>query len=319
MNFLEKKFNLEESILATLAYFDVFKYPLTLTELQRYLLKHKASLEEVSSQIEKLVSEKKVQTERGFYFLPQKNNLADLRLKNYSNYAIKYWKTFKRAFFFLKFIPFLRFVGVCNNLAINNVNQKSDIDIFLVADKNYIWLVRAFVVIILSITKLRHYGHHVAGKICLSFYVTEDNLNLESIAKKPYDIYLNYWVTQLVPVLDQNIYHKFQEENLWVQEMIPSFPGSFDRSKDIPESSQLVGGIKRLKEFFLSFGLGWLLNKLLKFVQLRRLKKSEAITEKHYQERDVVINDKTLRFYLNDERKHFRSEFEKRLQILKII
>lgn len=318
MNLLDKKFSLRESILATLAYFDIFKYPLTLTELQRYLLKRKASLEEVSGEIERLVAEKKVQMEKGFYFLPQGKNLADLRLRNYSNYAIKYWKTFKKALFFLKFVPFLRFVGVCNNLAINNVNQKSDIDIFLVTDKGYLWLVRALVVIILSITGLRHYGHDVAGKVCLSFYTTDDNLDLEPIAKKPYDIYLAYWVTQLLPVLDQGIYRKFQGRNLWAQELIPAYPDLFDYSKDIPKNSRLIQGIKKIKEFFLSFGLGWLLNKALRLLQLRRLRRSRVITSEHYREKNVVVSDKMLRFYLNDDRKYFRSEFEKNLKELGI-
>ncbi len=320
LDFLSTQFNLRQSVLATLAYFDILHFPLTLIELQRYLLKQKAKLDDISEVLEQLVEEGKVEMERGFYFLSQKNSLVENRLRNYSNYVLSYWRIAKRALRILSWIPFVRLIAICNSLAIDYVNYKSDIDLFLVVDRRYLWLTRFLVNFVVGIAGLRErYGKNKAGKICLSFYVTDDCLNLFWVAKKPYDIDLPYLVAQFIPLFDEGIYKRFLGTNLWIKNFLPAYPSAFDRHVDVIGSFWLIKFIKKITETILNLGLGWGLNKFLKLLQLARIKKLAMITPKHYQGKDVVISDKMLKFHFNDRRDYVRSEFEKRLGNLNLL
>ena len=52
-------------------------------------------------------------------------------------------------------------------------------------------------------------------KICLSFYMTEDNLRLKKFAYEN-DLHFAYWVKQFMPVYDPDNLHKlFVETNDW--------------------------------------------------------------------------------------------------------
>ena len=54
--------------------------------------------------------------------------------------------------------------------------------------------------------------------MCLSFYATDSNLNLEKLQMSNYsDIYLVYWILQLIPIYDpDNLYDKFLQPKDWV-------------------------------------------------------------------------------------------------------
>jgi len=91
--------------------------------------------------------------------------------------------------------------------------------------------------------------NHIAKKLCLSFYVTDDNLNFQPIAKKPYDIYLDYWITMVSPLLDRGVYSKFVKENDWVGSSLPGRykykPIDYEREVQV---SKVLDSIRRLLE-----------------------------------------------------------------------
>ncbi len=316
-----QKLNLRQAILATLAYFDSLgnPYPLTLIEIKHNLFKYKANLLDIEKELNTLITEKKVREEKGFYFLFQEDDLAKSRLDRYSNYAINHSKLARKVAFFLSMIPFLRFIGICNNLAINNVNQNSDIDFLIITDKKYIWFVKGVAFIGLSVLRLRRHGDKSAKRVCLSFFISEDNLDLKPIAKYPYDIHLAYWSAQIIPVFDEGVYQKFQKNNSWVQELIPAYPKYFDRSAEIKKLNSSIVFLKKIDEFILRLGLGFIFNQLGKYIQLKRLERVKSITGKHYKEKDMVMNNQMLKYHPIDRRKLYRDEFEKRIEQLKII
>ncbi|MBI2634689.1 hypothetical protein HYW82_03420 [Candidatus Peregrinibacteria bacterium] len=127
----------------------------------------------------------------------------------------KLWKRVWRYCRFLRFVPFLRMVAVCNNLAFGRVRAASDIDLFIVAREGHLFTVRIFVTAILHIFGVRRHGEKIAGRFCLSFFVDDSALDLSTIAIEK-DIYLAYWVKNLVPIIDDGVYGEFLRKNEWV-------------------------------------------------------------------------------------------------------
>src|SRR3989338_10492249 len=105
---------------------------------------------------------------------------------------------------FLRIVPFLKLVAVCNNLAFGKVKEKSDIDLFIIAKSGRLFTVRILVTGILHCLGVRRHGKKIAGRFCLSFFVDDKNLNLEPIAIDK-DVYLAYWIKNIRPVLDDGI------------------------------------------------------------------------------------------------------------------
>ena len=140
--------NVSKSILATLAYFDIFDYPLTLGELHRNLFFPQAKKAELPDILELESAQKRlnryIDSVDGFYFLRGRTEISALRLARYG-LAIK---KMKRAKLFAKLIaamPYVRGIALSNNLAYQNASERSDIDLMIIAAPGRVWTARFFV------------------------------------------------------------------------------------------------------------------------------------------------------------------------------
>lgn len=211
------------------------------------------------------------------------------------------WKKVFRYVRVLKFVPFLRMVAVCNNLSFGMVNEKSDIDLFIVAKKGRLFLVRAFVTFIFSILGVRRHGNKIAGRFCLSFFVDDEFLDLSGIALKN-DIYLAFWIKSLVPVLDDGVSKEFFIKNTWIGTYFEndSFSWNF-RTQVILRP----GGVSaRFLKLIFDGDFGDFIEKKLKSWQLKRAdKKAAKISDRS----GLIMNEHILKFHNNDRRREYRS------------
>jgi len=185
----------QEDIIKTLIFLDIFDYPPTAMELWRFL-GVRAELGEVidschpreggdpESEVTKLGSRGACPREGGggndsaFYFLPGREALVEKR-REFVYLSEKKFKIAKRAAGILKFIPSIKMIALCNNFY---YSEESDIDFLIITRPARLWLTRFFATIILDILHLRARGKKTADRICLSFYISENNLNLEDVA-----------------------------------------------------------------------------------------------------------------------------------------
>jgi len=112
-----------------------------------------------------------------------------------------------------RFLPFVRGVAICNSLAMGIGEQKSDIDLYIITEEKHLWTARLFVTIFSHLFGVRRHGKKIAGRLCLSFFVTTKSLSCSDIALKPRDPYLAFWVSSLVPVFGKKVFQKIAEEN----------------------------------------------------------------------------------------------------------
>ena len=157
--------SLERAILETLAYSDVFDYPLTLDELHRYLT-FPATKEEVMNCLKTLPS---VSSFSGFYFLSHRRALVDIRLERESTsrsafrLALSYGRILGK-------LPFVRMVAMTGSLAVLNLSNDVDMDYMLITQHGRLWLARAFAVIFGRLIRL------FGDRICVNLLISESTL-----------------------------------------------------------------------------------------------------------------------------------------------
>lgn len=195
---------------------------------------------------------------------------------------------------YLRWVPFLRMVAVCNNLAFGKVDQKSDIDLFIVARRGWLFTVRILVTLILQVLGVRRHGSKVAGRFCLSFFVDDSYLDLSKIAIEN-DIYLAYWVASLKPVVDDGVSGQFWRENKWVE-------GYFEKG----ELSRDVGRVLAQPKNGLRFLFPKFIESFLRNWQLKRARKKAA---KASGEADLIVQEHILKFHNIDRRKYYREKW----------
>ncbi len=319
---------LELFIINTICYFDLFDYPLTINEIHQYfftggMVGGDYSLLEIEKELKKNYKLKKIiTTKRGFYFLkgpPSHKASADkgreeiikARLEHYT-LADKKFKIALRAIKLFKFFPFIKLIAVCNSLAWANARKESDIDLFIITSKNRIWLVRFWSIVLITLLGLRPPKEKVEDKLCLSFYITEEKLDLSQIKISAEDIYLVFWLATLRPVYERdNFYEKLIKANSWLNNYLPNWQAQRFGYRYKIEDNKFNRFIYKVKEFFCKGFFGDWLEKIFKFIEFKLMsqkKKDLAVCD----DTRVIITDSMLKFHDNDRRLEFMAEFEKK-------
>lgn len=310
---------LPKSVLQTLAYFDIFDHPLTSEELYRFLYTDFTDFKiDYSDFVERLEHIDGIEAKQGFYFLPSREKIVETRQRGIKFIEEK-MKIAKRGIKKIRWIPFARAVFVCNTVASAGVSEESDVDVFVVVRKGRLWLTRLLITLVLSLFGLRRTKKKIKNKICLSFYVVDSRLNLEDLAIGNNDIYLIYWLAQLIPVYDPDkIFDSIQEANQWIKRYIPNASEPYKvlhRWK--VGNSNLNGHVKKFFEKMWGEGYGRVIENQAKNIQLSKMKRNKASVQNENDKR-VVIQDDILKFHENDRRVEYRREWLKRCRELGI-
>lgn len=298
---------LERSILQTLCYFSQFGRPLTREELFRYLWRAPAaSYEDFVKILAGGVDG--VEAKDGLYFLAGEVESVT-KHRSVLKISEKKLTLAKRAVKLIRFVPFLRAVFVCNTVAAGTATSESDIDVFIIAQKNHLWTVRFFTNLVLFIFGLRRHGDKITDRICLSFYVDTENVKLDHLKLPGDDIYLVYWVAQLWPLYDPVGYKKILlESNSWVGELLPNAFLAMNGSTGTPTQN-----FKKFLEFVLGGALGAALERALKKMQLKKIYRSSAGKQRALPTA-VVVSDGVLKFHETDRREIFRERWLEKCQ-----
>jgi len=298
--------NLRVSIYATMAYFDIFEFPLKIAELEQFLLW--ASVDK-RTLWDFLNNDPGIQRHGEFYFFKGRREIVDKR-KMKEQVAAGLWRKVRFFIPLLKLVPYVRMVAVCNSLAINNTDAESDIDLFIIAKKGRLFTARTLVTFLFALLGLRRHGKKAKGRFCLSFFISDDALCLKNIKDGEDDIYLPYWILSLKPIFGVDVFNSFIASNAWIKNYFPSRQlNGFVSSKD----GGILKSIAGLKEKILNGSIGDTLEKFLATKHLQRFKLRLATLGPHA---SVVVNEKMLKFHNIDRRKEIAKKFAARFEEL---
>lgn len=300
---------LYKSIIKTIAFFDIFDFPLKAEEVKKYLYKYNKNVH--IKEIKGLLNESEDLEKIGDYYV-LKNRLEIIR-KRKENYFIseKLWMKTRQYMSYISKVPFVKMIAICNNLAYNNANYKSDIDLFIIIKDKHIWLSRFLISIILQFFGVRRYANKISGRFCLSFFISDKRLNLEDLQIIDEDIYFAYWIKNMRPIYGFETYNKFIEKNqFWVYEKY-----KLELKKKNTEDFYFKKESK--SKIFFEFLFKRKCGKLLENFISKKFKKRTITKYKNIKDKSgTIISDDILKFHNKDKRKEY---FEKWNKIIKNI
>lgn len=307
---------LNKHILATIIYYDCFNYPLTVFEIWKNLIRAdyfsknenemQVSLNEIVQQLadEKLL--KYVEKHNGFYFLKGRKNLVEKRIQK-NKVSIKKMKTLLKAVRIMRYVPFVRMIGVTGALAMKNAKLKSDLDLLIVLKKGKIWTGRTLITFFLHILKKRRHGQKIADRVCLNFFITDESL--EIITK---DLYSASEYMFLFPLFGFENFQRFQIKNSWIKSIKPNYAITEIPPLKIITDSVFSRNLRNFGEKILSFQL---IEKALKKAERKKIMQNP----KTHQEGSLIYaNDDALVFLPDPHGPKVFEEFKKKVGELSI-
>lgn len=262
--------SLHRMILETVAYYDVFDYPLTEFEVWKLLLMSDGegmsapdiSFRMVEETLEGSYLRKRLGRARGFVFLRGRERLIALRLER-QRIADRNIRGARRIASILRFFPFVRMVGLTGSLSMKNADRGSDWDFFIVLRSGYIWTGRATVTALLHLFGLRRHGNHIAHRACLNFWVTTRSLEI-----RLKDLFSSSEYFFIIPLFGEAVFRTFQQSNVWIRWFRPHFRVTrLPHVALLPDTS--LARFSRMVGEILLAGLG--LESVLRRVQKRKI------------------------------------------------
>lgn len=293
----------KQAVLSTLAFFDIFGTPLSREEISEYLLGMKPDHQKIDIYLKESPL---IQIQSGAYSL-KGNTLYYQRFEERKARALKYWKKIKRYQWLFQLCPFVELVCVCNSLPFQAVDEDSDIDLFVVAKKNRLFSARLALTVLTGIFGVRRHGNKIRARFCLSFYVTDDHLNLEEILLRPFDVYLAFWLHSLEPIAGNfETYKTLQAANwLWLKDYFQGLP---QRKRYFRKSKPWQMWVKKHLESWLDKDAK---EERTKQIQLDRAKAKRFLLK---DASGTIISDSILKFHDHDLRKTFQEEWLRKLE-----
>jgi hypothetical protein len=318
---------IRQNILATLAYYDIFDFPLKKEEVFRFLVNlerpsasegsQTSDFDEIEAELEKLITEGVVNFSDGFYYLFERDYLVPLRSRR-EKIAREKWKKALRAVRWLKFLPYIEAAFASGSLAMNNTEELGDLDTLIIVKHRRIWLSRLLISGLLSLIGMRRkYNEKIApDKICLNHYITDKSLLI------PYkSIYTAQTYINLKPVFISNprIVAEFYKANSWLGDYVLNFgynPRYFDsmiyHSKNLGRN--FLAKIKSAAwEMILNSKLGDWLEDWAKRWQTKRI---EEHKKQDLPGGRVVYNDDCLEFHPGSVEEEIIRNYENRIKKL---
>ena len=274
---------IKENILATLAYFDMFNYPLTRAEIYLFLGKsHHYEL--FDDALICLVNGGSVYKFDRFYTLKNDHYLI-VRRNDGNKRAEELIKLAGKVGDLLIRFPFVRGIAISGSLSKNFADDDSDVDLFIITEKNRLWIARTLMHCFKKLAFLVNREH----LFCMNYYI--DLEQLEIVEK---NIYTATEVGTLIPLQGDMVFENFYAANTWTRAFLPN--------KNMRIASAAPGkasSFKRIFEALLNLaGANTIDNLLMKITAKRWSKKTilkklnshgtilGLLTDKHYAKPD---------------------------------
>jgi len=249
--------SVKRQILATLSYFDLFDYPLTQTEIVQFS-KKTYNQEEFTAALHNLIMENWVYKFDEFYMLRDDYSLVPRRREGNLRAKVLL-KTAEKIAAFLSSFPFVKGVAVSGSLSKNFADEHSDIDFFIITEKNKLWLARTF----MHVFKKIAFVFNKEDMFCMNYYVDENMLQI-----KEKNIYTATEISTLLPLRGISVFQEFFRENSWSRNFLPNHSL---RVSYVEQSKNPI--LKKLVEFICRNEVGNLLDYCFMKISLYRWNK----------------------------------------------
>lgn len=268
---------LERQIINALLYYDIFNYPLTEDEIIRFTGKKIGSASQVKSALSSLQSHNDVYYFDGFYGLQSDvtNTLRRIKGNKLADACLSL--AHKKAKLIYKF-PFVRAVMASGSLSKGYMDEKSDLDFFIITASGRLWIARTLLVLY---KRLFLFNSH--RFFCVNYFMDEKHPLIEE-----QNLFTATELATVIPLQSPSHYKVLMDNNAWINAFFPNFT---PRVINLPPAgpSILKQSLERLINIFYA-------NKLERYFRELTLARWKKLYERDYDPADFQVAFKSKEY-----------------------
>lgn len=294
-----QKKSLAAAIKKTLAYSDLFDYPLTAEEVHCSLIEHTATQFEVRHELEALCAAGTLAKRELYYCMPGREHCVPLRQRRRENSA-KILQGYRGILRLIKNFPFIRTVALSGTLAFQNAKGDDDLDLFLIVEQGRLWTVYTSLVVLCKVLGRRR-------GVCLNCLLDTAHL---AVAER--NFFVAHQIAFLRPLSGVKTLQAFEEANAWTARFLPQMPNAapFLAEVQAEDERRAHSKSRRIIETFLRWRGFNLIEAALCALYRRRIKHLTSPLEAQA----VVAEAGAIKLFTNDHRFRIERRLEQRLE-----
>lgn len=225
---------IKTKIIKTIAYFDIFRFPLRSDEIRRFCTLP-VTAELLSEVLASMEAEASIWQQDGYYTLLPRPDWVRERNEKYV-YSCRKMEVAGRSAAIIAAFPFVEGVAISGSLSKYAADENADIDFFIIAKANRLWICRSF----LHAFKKLTYFFGKQHDFCMNYFLDENELEL-----KDKNIFTATELTTILPVYGPKAFLRFVSANQWINRVLPNsseFPLIFPQ----PAKKHLIKSVLEL-------------------------------------------------------------------------
>lgn len=215
----QKESVVREAILNLLAYYAIWGIRLDFNTLYSYL-QVKAGELMVKKQLQELIRQGKVTVVGECYGLKKQRYPEGNKRSKHQQKLLKKAKRWGRL---IGLLPFVKSVSVISSVAIGNVHDESDIDLFIVTSPNRIFLTKGILMYGLKILRQLEDQYKSAGRFSLGMFITTKGAKMEKDMMKINEPHLLYYIISAIPVYGREIWYEIIRKDAYIESRLPNY------------------------------------------------------------------------------------------------
>jgi hypothetical protein len=204
---------LEKDILKALLYFDIFRFPLTTSEIFHFLPSNSITQADVSQALHSSSLQEMVKTSNGFIYLADAEGSYDVERLEKQRRAALMIKIARLMAKLIKMFPYVRGVFLSGELSKGVSGKNGDIDFVVVTQEGRLWISRTFLILFKKVFLFNRKRF-----FCLNHFVTEHHLQVNQK-----NVYTATEVATLLPMENDSMFARFMIANLWITRFFPNW------------------------------------------------------------------------------------------------
>lgn len=279
---------LQEHILKTLLYFDIFNYPLRSDEIFKFVGIHGVTERNVVNNLHELVTEGVLHCFNDFYSLQKNDQLVSRRIKG-NKLAHQSLKIAQKQARLIASFPFVRAVMASGSLSKEYMDENSDLDFFIVTKPGRLWIARTLLVMYKRLFLANSHKY-----FCVNYFVDQAHLSIDEK-----NLFTATELATVIPLYNWEAYLQLHQQNgNWLKSFFPNF---LPRKKDTVVDYR-ASKLKTVSEIL----LGFIGNPLEKACMKLTLRRWERIYKQAYSDTDFKVAFKTNKYASKNHPRHFQ-------------
>ena len=280
--------DLRVHVLKTLLYYDIFNYPLKCKEVFNFLGTNSITEADVQHTLEMLVKDVVVFRFNDLYSIqPNESNIY--RRLTGNKEAEKYLSIARKKATLISKFPFVRAVLASGSLSKGYMDERSDIDFFIITAPKRLWIARTLLVMY---KRLFLGGSH--KHFCVNYFVDEDHLEIEEK-----NLFTATELATVLPLYGAEQYTQLIKTNNWLKGFFPNYAAR--HIENVPGST--LRGFKRVLEALINRCFGTHIESYFRNLTMKRWKR---LYEKDYAKADFDIAFKSKIYASKNHPRHFQ-------------